>query len=101
MAARSARYPKNAELHFLSAGGSKSLKGRPSRRHATKLAGQLSKSTRRAVETTVQLNKIIHFTVYSDGLQVQKESGKDIYLLGEGDWQVAGACLDAAARQAR
>lgn len=51
--------------------------------------------------TSVNLTKVIHFTVYSDGLQIQKETGKDLYLTGEADWEVAGACLDFAARSVR
>ena len=34
------------------------------------------------------------------GLQTEKESGEDVYLIGSGDWEMAGACLDAAARKA-
>jgi tellurite resistance protein len=50
--------------------------------------------------TSIPLGKVIHFTVYSDGLQLEKESGKDVYLVGSGDWELAGACLDAASRKA-
>ncbi len=51
--------------------------------------------------TSVPLGKVVHFTVYTDGLQIQKETGKDIYLTGQADWEIAGACLDAAARKVR
>ena len=51
--------------------------------------------------TAVALGKVIQFTVFSDGLQVEKGSGKDLYLVGQADWELAGACLDAAAREAR
>jgi hypothetical protein len=40
--------------------------------------------------TSVSLTKVIHFTVYTDGLQIQKETGKDLYLTGDADWEVAG-----------
>jgi hypothetical protein len=46
--------------------------------------------------TTVALKKIVHFTVYRDALQIEKDTGKDIYLIGESDWELAGACLEAA-----
>jgi tellurite resistance protein len=49
---------------------------------------------------SIPLTKVVHFTVYNDGLQIEKESGKDAYLIGSGDWEIAGACLDAAARRA-
>jgi hypothetical protein len=51
--------------------------------------------------TTVALKKIVHFTVYSDGLQIEKDTGKDIYLVGESDWELAGACLEAVASAIR
>jgi hypothetical protein len=50
--------------------------------------------------TSIPLTKVVHFIVYSDGLQIEKESGKDVYLIGSGDWEMAGACLDAATRKA-
>ena len=52
-------------------------------------------------KTSMPLSKLIHFTVFSDGLQIQKDTGKDIFVTGEADWEVAGACLDAAARAGR
>jgi hypothetical protein len=51
--------------------------------------------------TSIPLTKVAHFTVYTDGLQIERESGKDAYLIGAGDWEIAGACLDAAARKTR
>ena len=50
--------------------------------------------------TSIPLTKVAHFTVYNDGLQIEKGSGKAVYLVGAGDWEMAGACLDAAARKA-
>jgi tellurite resistance protein len=52
-------------------------------------------------KTSVSLGKIIHFTVFTDGLQIQKETGKDIWVVGDADCQIAGACLEAAARKVR
>jgi len=43
----------------------------------------------------------MHFTVYKDGLQIDKQTGKDFYCLGDGDWELAGACLEAASILAR
>jgi hypothetical protein len=50
--------------------------------------------------TSIPLTKVTHFTVFTDGLHIEKESGKDAYLVGTGDWEIAGACLDVAARKA-
>ena len=44
---------------------------------------------------------ITKFTVFKDGLQIEKETGKDPYFLGASDWELAGACLDGAARKLR
>lgn len=46
--------------------------------------------------TSVPLGKVVHFTVFTDGIQVEKGSGKDVYLLGEADWELFGACLEGA-----
>jgi hypothetical protein len=52
-------------------------------------------------KTSMPLSKLLHFTVFSDGLQIQKDAGKDIFVTGDADWEIAGACLDAAARAGR
>lgn len=44
--------------------------------------------------TVINLSKILHFTVFSDGLKIEKDSGKDQYFLGEGDLEVIGAVLE-------
>ena len=44
----------------------------------------------------IQLSKIMNFTVFSDGLQVQKERGKDQFFIGEADWERIGAILGTA-----
>jgi hypothetical protein len=46
--------------------------------------------------TSITLGKIINFVVYADGIQIQKASGKDMYVIGSADWELAGACLEAA-----
>ena len=50
---------------------------------------------------SIPLGKITNFTVFKDGLQVEKEAGKDPYFIGASDWELAGACLDSAARKLR
>jgi hypothetical protein len=45
--------------------------------------------------TTVAFSKIAHFTLYKDGLQIEKDTGRDIYLTGGADWELAAACLGA------
>lgn len=50
---------------------------------------------------SIPFGKITKFTVFKDGLQIEKASGRDVYLLGEADWELAGACLDAAAKKLR
>ncbi len=49
----------------------------------------------------VQHKKIIQFTAYKDGFQIEKESGRDQYFLGEGDMELLGAILESVLRQAR
>lgn len=51
--------------------------------------------------TSVPLTKVAHFTLFSDGLQVEKDTGKDLFLVGEADWEVAAGCLEVAARAGR
>jgi hypothetical protein len=50
---------------------------------------------------SIPLGKVSKFTVFKDGLQVEKETGKDPYFLGTLDWELAGACLDGALRKTR
>ena len=45
---------------------------------------------------SLALGKITKFTVFKDGIQIEKDTGKDPYFVGAGDWELAGACLDAA-----
>jgi hypothetical protein len=50
---------------------------------------------------SIPLGKITNFIVFKDGLQIEKETGKDPYFLGASDWELAGACLDGAVRKLR
>jgi len=34
-------------------------------------------------------------------VQIEKDTGKDPYFVGAGDWELAGACLDAALNKLR
>lgn len=44
------------------------------------------------------LKKIIHFTTFGDGLQIEKESGRDQYFLGAGDLELIGGVLESVLR---
>jgi len=44
--------------------------------------------------TLITLNKIVNFTVFSDGLRVEKDSGRDQYFVCDGDVEVLGAVLE-------
>lgn len=44
--------------------------------------------------TSISFSKIVGFTVFSDGLKVEKDTGRDQYFLGETDLEVFGAVLD-------
>lgn len=47
--------------------------------------------------TTLALRRILSFTVYQDGLQIEKDSGKDQYIkFDEFDGEMLGAILDSA-----
>jgi hypothetical protein len=45
-----------------------------------------------------QLKKIIHFTVHKDGIQIEKDSGRDQVYLGAGDLELTSGILEAALR---
>ena len=49
----------------------------------------------------ISLKRVVHFTLYRDGLQIEKDSGRDQFFKGEGDLELLGIILDAALRQAR
>jgi len=36
----------------------------------------------------------VKFTVFSDGLRIEKDTGRDQYFVGEGDLEVLGAVLE-------
>jgi len=44
------------------------------------------------------LKKIIHFTLYNDGLQIEKDSGRDQFFAGQGDLEMIGTILESALR---
>lgn len=46
--------------------------------------------------TSIAIGKISNFTAFSDGIQIEKGSGRDAYFVGEGDWELAGAVLNGA-----
>ena len=50
---------------------------------------------------SLALGKITNYTVFKDGVQIEKDTGKDPYFVGAGDWELAGACLDAALNKLR
>lgn len=45
--------------------------------------------------------KIIAFTLFKDGVQIEKESGRDQFFLGDGDLELLGEILDSALRIGR
>jgi hypothetical protein len=51
--------------------------------------------------TSIALKKIIRFTVYSDGLKIEKDTGKDQYFVGSGDPEILGAVLERVIAQSR
>jgi len=53
-----------------------------------------------ARNVSVAYKKVIHFTLYKDGLRVEKDTGRDQYFLGTGDLEVIGAILESAMRLA-
>jgi len=48
--------------------------------------------------TSIALIRITNFTVFKDGLQIEKDTGADQYFIGDCDWEIAGACLNSAVR---
>lgn len=51
--------------------------------------------------TTIALSRIVHFTVFSDGLCVEKDTGRDQYFIGTGDLDVIGAVMDSVISASR
>jgi hypothetical protein len=54
-----------------------------------------------AKNVNTPFKKIIHFTLYKDGLQIEKETGRDQFYLGEGDLESISAILESALRKAQ
>ena len=50
---------------------------------------------------SIALKKIIRFTVFSDGIKIEKDTGKDQYFIGSGDSEVLGAVLERVIAQSR
>jgi hypothetical protein len=50
---------------------------------------------------SIPLKKIIHFTVFSDGIKIEKDTGKDQYFIGTGDSEILGAVLERVIAQSR
>jgi hypothetical protein len=47
----------------------------------------------------VPYKKIIQFTLYKDGIQIQKDAGRDQYYLGSADLELLGAILEATIKK--
>ncbi len=50
---------------------------------------------------SIPLRRVIHFTLFKDAIQIEKDSGKDQFFKGAGDIELIGAILDACLRQSR
>ena len=50
---------------------------------------------------SIALKKIIRFTVFSDGIKIEKDTGRDQYFIGSGDSEVLGAVLERVIGSAR
>jgi hypothetical protein len=48
----------------------------------------------RKTNTAIAMGRIVRFTLFSDGLRIEKDSGKDQYFSSEGDLEVVGAVLE-------
>ena len=54
-----------------------------------------------AKNQNVPFKKIVQFTAYKDGLEIEKVSGRDQYFIGSGDIELIGAILESALRLSR
>lgn len=50
---------------------------------------------------SLPLKRVIHFTLFNDAIQIEKDSGRDLFFKGTGDIELIGAILDACLRQSR
>ena len=50
--------------------------------------------------TSIPLRRVIHFTLYSDAIQIEKDSGRDEFFKGDGDVELMGLILEAVLRTA-
>jgi hypothetical protein len=49
----------------------------------------------------IPFKRVIHFTVYQDGIRIEKDSGRDQLFLGEGDLELVSGILEAALKNAK
>ena len=50
--------------------------------------------------TTIPFTKIINFSLYSDGVKIEKDSGKDQVFQWSGDSEILGTILQGALNRA-
>jgi hypothetical protein len=50
---------------------------------------------------SLPLKRVIHFTLFNDAIQIEKDSGRDLFFKGAGDLELIGAILEACLRQSR
>ena len=50
---------------------------------------------------SLPLKKVIHFTLFADAIQIEKDSGRDQFFKGSGDLELIGAIVEACLRQSR
>jgi len=51
--------------------------------------------------SSLPLKRVIHFALFSDAIQIEKDSGRDQFFKGSGDLELIGAILEACLRQSR
>jgi hypothetical protein len=55
----------------------------------------------RTRNVTLPLTRIVRFALFTDGLQIEKDRGKDQFFKGNGDLELIGAVLETCLRQSR
>lgn len=55
----------------------------------------------RTRNVSLPLTRIVHFALFTDGLQIEKDRGKDQFFRGAGDLELTGAILETCLRQSR
>jgi hypothetical protein len=51
--------------------------------------------------TNVPLKRVVHFTMYKDGVQIEKDSGRDQFFIGSGDIELLGLILEGVLGMSR